>query len=296
MLYICFLLFINVIFGQVITDNSFNSTRSISLAGATVSNPGKIESVFSNPANLSSSTKSSFLIGNTNFYEQKFLSYEYFSLLYSSSKKINFALSMQRLGTNTKDNDNMLSSEESISLSQGFTLLNDRNSSLRLGYNINYYVYKQGKTAGTSGDGSNGLSAKRILSYGIDLGILASLRDKIIMGAFIKNINSPTIGRNNNNQNLPRRMNIGFSYIPTSKLITMFNYEKNINSKVTQFRFGLEYKLHKFFTLRSGIQMKPNKIGFGFSSLVNDNIILSYGVLTDPILPLTHSFELELRY
>ena len=40
-----------------------------------------IESVFSNPANLSSASKSSFLIGNTNFYEQNFLSYEYFSLL-----------------------------------------------------------------------------------------------------------------------------------------------------------------------------------------------------------------------
>jgi len=296
MRYIHFIFIINIILGQVITDNSFNSTRSISLAGATVSNPGKIESVFSNPANLSSSTKSSFLIGNTNFYEQNFLSYEYFSLLYSSSKKINIALSMQRLGTNTKDNDNMLSSEESISLSQGFTLLNDRNSSLRLGYNINYYIYKQGRTAGTSGDGSNGLPSKRILSYGLDLGILASLREKIIMGAFIKNINSPSIGRSKNYQYLPRRMNIGFSYIPTNRLVTMFNYEKNINSKVTQFRFGLEYELHKFFTLRSGVQMKPNKIGFGFSSLVNDNIILSYGVLTDPILPLTHSFELELRY
>ena len=296
MRYINFIFIINIILGQVITDNSFNSTRSISLAGATVSNPGKIESVFSNPANLSSSTKSSFLIGNTNFYEQNFLSYEYISILYSSSKNKNIALSMQRLGTNTKDNDNMLSSEESISLSQGFTLLDDKNSTLRLGYNINYFIYKQGKTAGTLGDGSNGLPAKKISSYGIDLGILASLREKIVMGAFIKNINSPSIGRNNNGQYLPRRMNIGFSYIPMDRLVTMFNYEKNINSKVAQFRVGLEYELHKFFILRTGVQMKPNKIGFGFSSLVNDNIILSYGVLTDPILPLTHSFELELRY
>ena len=46
MIYIYIIFILNILFGQVITDNSFNSTRSISLAGATVSNPGKIESVF----------------------------------------------------------------------------------------------------------------------------------------------------------------------------------------------------------------------------------------------------------
>ena len=217
MRYFCFLLVCNFIIGQVITDISFNSARAISLAGTTVSNPGIIESVFYNPANLSSSKKSAFLIGKTNFYEQDFLDYQYFSVLYRISKKNNIAFTVQKLGTKTKGSNqpqDLLSSEQSITLSQGFTLLDDKNSSLRFGYNINYLILKQGRTAGTAGDGSNGLPGKEITSYGIDLSLLASLREKITMGVFMKNINSPSIGRGSNSQYLPRRMNIGVGISP----------------------------------------------------------------------------------
>ena len=64
------LILFHFITAQVITNNSFNTSRSISMAGATVSNPGSVESVFYNPANLSNLSGSSFLFGSTNFYEQ----------------------------------------------------------------------------------------------------------------------------------------------------------------------------------------------------------------------------------
>ena len=93
-------LFINLVFGQVLTDNSFNTSRSVSLAGATVSNPGKLESVFYNPAYLPNVKTTTFLFGKTNFYELDFLKYSYFSFIYSGNKsKSNFALTIQELGT-----------------------------------------------------------------------------------------------------------------------------------------------------------------------------------------------------
>ena len=290
-IYLLIILLFNFLFSQVITDNTFNNSRSIALAGATTSHPGGIESVFNNPANLKKDGSTSILVGQTLFYEQSFLNYQYISL-----KRNNIALTVQQLGTKTKSSKDDLSSEKSITFSHGIILLKDRNSSLRLGYNLNYLFLKQEASAGVSGDGSDGISGKKVDSFGIDLGILASLRKKISIGAFVKNINSPKIGRGSNAQYLPRHLNIGFSYFPTNNLVTNFNYDRLLGSKTNQFRFGIEYKLHKYIILRSGVQMKPNRFAFGFLSNINDNICMSYGMITHQILPVTHNFELGFKF
>ena len=293
-LYIFMLL--NFISAQIITNNSFNTARSISMAGATVSNPGNIESVFYNPANLSNLSGSSVLLGSTMFYEQENLEYQFAALSFKLDKNNAMAVTIQKLGVNANQYLNELSSEISISISQGFHLLKDRNSSLSIGYNANYFILSQGSSAGTMGDGSNGLPGKKMYGFGLDLGILASLREKIVLGVFIKNINSPKIGRGSNAQFLPRRLNIGCTYHPTQSLKTSFVYERLLYSDANQFRFGVEYEFHKYFILRTGVQMKPNRFGFGFLSPINDKISIAYGLITHPILPLTHNAEFGLNF
>jgi len=293
-LYIFILL--NFISAQIITNNSFNTARSVSMAGATVSNPGNIESVFYNPANLSNLSGSSVLLGSTMFYEQENLDYQFAALSFKLDKKNAMAITIQKLGVNADQSLNELSSEISISISQGFHLLKDRNSSLSLGYNANYFILSQGSSAGTMGDGSNGLPGKKMYGFGLDLGVLASLREKVVLGVFIKNINSPRIGRGSNAQFLPRRLNIGCTYHPTQSLKTSFVYERLIYSNTNQFRFGVEYEFHKYFILRTGVQMKPNRFGFGFLSPINDKISIAYGLITHPVLPLTHSAEFGLNF
>ena len=293
-LYIFMLL--NFISAQIITNNSFNTARSISMAGATVSNPGNIESVFYNPANLSNLSGSSVLLGSTMFYEQENLDYQFAALSFKLDKKNAMAVTIQKLGVNADQSLNELSSEISISISQGFHLLKDRNSSLSLGYNANYFILSQGSSAGTMGDGSNGLPGKKMYGFGLDLGVMASLREKVVLGVFIKNINSPRIGRGSNAQFLPRRLNIGCTYHPTQSLKTSFVYERLIYSNTNQFRFGVEYEFHKYFILRTGVQMKPNRFGFGFLSPINDKISIAYGLITHPILPLTHNAEFGLNF
>ena len=293
-LYIFILL--NFISAQIITNNSFNTARSISMAGATVSNPGNIESVFYNPANLSNLSGSSVLLGSTMFYEQENLDYQFAALSFKLDKKNAMAVTIQKLGVNADQSLNELSSEISISISQGFHLLKDRNSSLSLGYNANYFILSQGSSAGTMGDGSNGLPGKKMYGFGLDLGVLASLREKVVLGVFIKNINSPRIGRGSNAQFLPRRLNIGCTYHPTQSLKTSFVYERLIYSNTNQFRFGVEYEFHKYFILRTGVQMKPNRFGFGFLSPINDKMSIAYGLITHPVLPLTHNAEFGLNF
>ena len=63
--------------------------------------------------------------------------------------------------------------------------------------------------------------------------------------------------------------------------------------KDIQFRFGFEYMFSDLFTIRSGIQMKPGKLGFGFTYSPKDAINISYALITDPILPITNNLELN---
>ena len=142
----------------------------------------------------------------------------------------------------------------------------------------------------------NGLPGKKMYGFGLDLGVMASLREKVVLGVFIKNINSPRIGRGSNAQFLPRRLNIGCSYHPSKSLKTSFVYERILYNDTNQFRFGVEYEFHKYFILRTGVQMKPNRFGFGFLSPVSDKISIAYGLITHPILPLTHNAEFGLNF
>ena len=91
----------------------------------------------------------------------------------------NIALSFQQLSTDSKgifsqsSNSVELSSEEVVSVSQGFRLLDDANSTLSVGYSLNALIFNQAASAGPNGDGTFGLSASSSTSVGIDVGINA---------------------------------------------------------------------------------------------------------------------------
>jgi len=289
------ILSINIFFAQVVTDLSFHTSKSLSMAGAVVSDPGTVESVFINPAALSHITNSEILFGTTKYYSLDFINYSYLSFVHPNSYG-NIGISFQKLGVKSPDYNNYLSFESSLSLSQGFSLLKDRNSSLDLGYSFNIFTLKQGESAGVSGDGSDGLSSQTIYAYGIDLGLLSNLRNKIQIGAFIKNINSPSIGKGSSLQYLPRKLSIGISYIPNENLRTHFNLERLLGYEDLHFRFGFEYIFNEMFALRSGIQMKPNCFGFGFKYSPLDILNISFGIIAGPVMPITQNIELSVSF
>ena len=290
---ILLILLMNIIFMQVTTDLSFQTSRSISMAGAVVSNPGNVESVFYNPAGLINVNSKRILLGKTDYYGLDFIDYSYFA--YSQPHEIgNFGISIQQLGTKVSKS-HYLSKETSISFSQAFSLIKDRNSTLILGYTFNFLNYWQGNSSGTLGDGSNGLPATTHSNYSIDIGVLSSLRNKVQIGAYIKNISSSSIGKSFL-QYLPRKLSIGVTYKPFLKLNTNIVFERLLGEKDIQFRFSFEYMVSDLFTIRSGIQMKPGKLGFGFTYSPKDAINISYALITDPILPITNNLELKVKF
>ena len=286
MKYFIYVVFLQAIFCQNFSNFSFTGAKSMGMAGAVVSNINDSESVFYNPSGLVLSDDYSVILGTTMLYDLNFLKHQFLSISFPNQ----VAISFQQLSTDSKgmfsnggSSISNLSNEQLISFSQGFNLLNDANSTLSIGYNNNALVFNQAGSAGPSGDGTDGLPSSKSSTLGIDIGIHSSLRNKISFGAFMKNINNPTIKRGSSQSHFPRRMDIGITYKPFNSLHTTFAFERLLGESKTSFRFGAEYGVTNTFTIRSGIQMNPNRLGLGLSYNMN-NIELSYALLTHSIL------------
>ena len=295
-IYILLLFSFNLILSQSFSNFSFSGSKTMGMAGAVVSDIDDIESVFYNPSGLVHSNKYSVIFGSSNLYDLSFLSHEFLSVSFPNK----MAFSIQQLSTDSKGSFNAsglveLSKESIISISQGFNLLNDQNSTLSVGYNVNALIFSQRGSAGPAGDGTSGLPGSKSNSLGIDLGIHASLRNKISFGAFVKNINNPAIGRGSTQTHLPRRMNLGITYNPFDALYTTFAFERVLGEDKTSFRFGAEYDLNNSLTIRSGIQMNPNRLGLGFCYNVR-NLELSYSLLTHSILSSSSVMSIRVNF
>jgi len=298
--FITYLFFFSFLFTQTFSDISFYGARSIGLSGSNVANPTSDESTFYNPAGLVELDKFSVFIGTTDLYTLDFLQHQFISIsfpFYFSS----IAISYQELSTTYTDDseefgsfDGDLSNERQISFSQGYSLLNDKNSTLSIGYNINYFITQQAPSAGPNGDGINGLPELESKSMGLDIGVYSSLRNKISFGAFIKNINSPKISKGSSMVYFPRKWNLGIGYMPFTELKTNFSVERVFGTDSSSFRFGFEYFISQNFTFRSGIQINPNRIGFGFSSNLRF-IQITYGILTHPVFKVTNAIDIKVN-
>ena len=290
--YLIFIIFIAAIFSQSLSSYSFNSSVSTSLAGTAVSNRLGIWSVYHNPALLVESENNSASIGYSNLYNQSFLPLSNFGLVIRTNK-INLGIKFSNLSVKNQNID--LLKESLFGVSSGIYLLNDNNSSLAMGITGNLYMIDFGPSAGSLGDGSNGLDSDPISSLGIDLGFLGVLRDKNRLGVFIKNINSPTIGGGFSNQNLPRVFHIGLTTIPNNFMEVSFSAEQLLGYHSAQYRTALQYKLNRSLQLNTGVQINPNRFGIGFS-YQKDSLNISYGYLTHHVLPGTHQFNFGINF
>ena len=200
----------------------------------------------------------------------------------------------------TKYNGTILSMEQTISFAQGFDLQHDKNSRLSIGYTANFIQWDLGRSAGISGDGSDGLDLGTINAVTIDLGVLASLREKYRFGVYLKNINAGALGKGMTRQVLPRRINAGITYMPISELSTSIVSETLLGRDDLQIKYALRYKLNSFLEIYAGSQSNPNRLGLGITLQFNKFIVsglgnhytFSYGLLTHPILPMTHQFKI----
>ena len=261
------------------------------MAGAVAAEAGSNWSIFHNPAGITEVDGLQVSFGGGKLYGYDWL----------PASNLSFTTPTQEIGTigfafqqlETKYSGKTLSKEQTLSIAQGFDLQHDKNSRLAIGYTANFVQWDLGKSAGISGDGSEGFELGSINSITIDFGVLASLREKYRFGVFLKNINSGAHGKGITRQVLPRRINAGITYIPMPGLSTSIVSEHLLGRDDMQIKAAIRYNLNSNLEIYVGAQSNPNRLGMGATFILNQQSV-SYGLLTHPVLPMTHQFNIGL--
>jgi len=289
---ITLLLFTSFIYTQV-SDNAYLTTESSTMMGSNVAGFGSSNSIFNNPAGLSDVEDIQLSTGGGNLYGFSWLPSYYFSVNAPIPALGNVSFGFQQL--KTESGSTILSTEKTLSVGQGFNLQKDKNSQLSFGLVANYVQWDLGKSAGMNGDGTDGLDFGSLNTVTIDLGFIASLRNKYRCGVYIKNMNSGAIGTGMTRTVLPRRLNAGVTYLPISTLSTSISMERLLGDNDIQIKGGLQYSLNSMIYLMMGAQANPNRFGIG-AKFKFINQTLTYGLLTHPVLPITHQLSLDLSF
>jgi len=276
-------------FSQVTTEQIYHGVQSMALAGSNVANINDSFGAFRNPAALSQIGHISGAVSYSQSSGLSYLPHSMMAVAVPFGNKGTGGISVENLSVSI--GGTFLTQELALSGHYGFYLQKDRNSSLALGVSAKYLSVNYGKSAGVSGDGSDGVDLGRSQTLGMDIGFQASLRERHWMGVFIKNFNRPKLGKGNL-VNLPKSIEIGLAYSPYQIVWTSFSLRRSEGHE-TQYSAGLEYELTPGLTILSGVHSNPNRLGAGFRIKIK-NTILDYGLLTHPVLSLTHQITISM--
>jgi len=286
-----FLFILSFSFAQTVSDYAYTHAKVAAMAGAVVAETGSNWSIFHNPAGITEIEGTHLSAGSGNLFGFKWL--PTYNLGGTAPLPVigKIGFSFQQL--ETKYSGKTLSKEQTLSIAQGFDLQHDKNSHLSIGYTANFVKWDLGKSAGVSGDGTDGLELGSVNAVTVDVGVLASLREKYRFGVMLKNINSSALGNGMTRQVLPRRINTGITYMPMAGLATSIVSEHFLGRDDMQIKAAIRYNLNSNLEIYAGAQSNPNRFGMGATFTLNTQSI-SYGLLTHPVLPMTHQFNIGL--
>ena len=286
-----FILLFTPLLTQTISDYAYTHAEVAAMAGAVVAETGSNWSIIHNPAGITEVDGTHISAGSGKLYGFNWL--PAYNLSGTTPLPVIGKIGFAYQQLETKYGETTLSKEQTLSIAQGFDLQHDKNSRLAIGYTANFVQWDLGKSAGVSGDGSDGLELGSINSITIDFGVLASLRETYRFGVFLKNINSGALGKGMTRQVLPRRINTGITYMPMQGLATSIVSEHLLGRDDMQIKAAIRYNLNSNLEIYAGAQSNPNRFGMGATFTLNTQSI-SYGLLTHPVLPMTHQFNIGL--
>ena len=90
-------------------------------------------------------------------------------------------------------------------------------------------------------------------------------------------------------------MDVGLTYNPFNGLFTTFAIEKVLGQDQSSFKFGIQYDIVESLSFRTGIQMNPNRFGFGLSYKLN-KIELSYSLLTHHLFSASNLLSVKVSF
>ena len=283
------LLVLSIIYPQTVSDYPYTGVGGSASVGTMSVARGGTHSLYHNPATLVEISDHIINVGSA----------EVFGIPYTHIGWINNVKGIGVVGVSSEFSkvsykDIVLSKEQRIGISHGFYLQKDRNSSLSVGATLNHFSWTLGPSAGTVGDGSDGIPGGMSKAWGLDLGVISVLRKKHRIGAYLKNAISSTIGEGGTEQKLPKRLSAGIAYNPFDGLMTSFLFERLSNQNI-QIKGSINFDINSSVSSIVGVQSNPNRLGAGLFVKFS-RIEIGYALLTHPVLPIVHQTGITYKF
>ena len=171
----------------------------------------------------------------------------------------------------------------------GFELYKETKISLGTSYNYKNSFYI-GATLNYKNISIQNYGSKNAIIF--DIGLLAIITDELHFGFSYRNITRTSL--NSGTDDLPVEICSGLSYKIVDKCNLSFAVEKDIRYKASP-RFGIDYRIIEYLSLRTGFSKYPNLYSFGIGihySVFNFN----YALFTHQELGLTHQIGVIITF
>lgn len=147
-----------------------------------------------------------------------------------------------------------------------------------LGVQVNYIQYQ-----------AEGFGSKGVVS--LNFGGIAELTPQISVGAYITNINQPSI---HDHEKLPTKLVAGISFKPTEKVFIITEIEKDLEYDPV-WKVGFEYLFHQKFCARTGYNINPNTAYFGLG-FKTKKFIIDYALQYNTTLNMSHQASITYQF
>lgn len=260
-------------------DDRYPSPRALAMGGAGAATPAGLWSAYYNPAGLSALQRAELGTAYARLYNLGFLHNYFGGGAYPlSSRWGSLAATFQYFGVDYEGEN--LTGEYTMTLSHGFYLLKDIESSLSLGYSIKAYHLNYGTSV-------EGRELGSTTTFGVDVGLQASVYSRTTVGIYVLNFNNPSVGEFTK-YDLPQRIVAGVAYQPYDGVTTTFDLNRVAGGDDLEFWGGAEFRLFQYLELRFGATTNPNRFTAGVGVNVA-NYRIDYGMRTHSELGETHS-------
>jgi hypothetical protein len=267
-------------------DDRFPSARATAMGGSGAGVANDVWAAYYNPAGLSQLHSLAVGTSYLRLFNVSFLRNFFGAAAYPLPGKYGTAsFSVQYFGVNYKDTD--ISGEYTLALSHGFYLMNDIHSSLAFGYSLKAYYWTLGESL-TFGDLGSATT------FGLDVGLMASIYDRTSLGVYFLNVNNPRIGAYTRHD-LPQRVVVGLAYKPYDGVTTSLDFNRTIGVGDMQLWGGAEFNVFSNLFLRFGATTNPNRFSAGLG-LQFAQFKLDYALLTHGELGETHQMGLAMEF
>jgi hypothetical protein len=141
-----------------------------------------------------------------------------------------------------------------------------------LGLKVNYIQYR-----------AEGFGVKKALS--INFGGIATLTEKISVGAYVTNINRPKISLQDD-ERISTSIVAGLNFKVSEKVILLTEIAKDLDNDATV-KGAIEYTVHKKVFFRTGFNLNPNAGFFGLG-FITRKLKIDYGMQYSYLLNFSH--------